>query len=187
MKNIGLVIFIASFLLSCGHKTVQIESNFTENIILKLANEYNNIYTSIINNDKNSFVEYFEIEEDFYKYLMNTIANNKKFDRRTFLVEYNTLIDNIPNGFDRIMELENLEYKYFINFNIIVILFVFEAIYLGEITDTPMNEIFDNINIKNLNMIKKLFVEEDVDIIKKYKKHIIETVFLQYGRGKYMY
>ena len=186
MKNIVCIAFLSIFIFSCNNEIIQIKSNFNENNIEYLVYEYNNIITYIINNDKDLFIEYFKYESEFYGYFLNLIANKERVNIESFLSKYNLLIENIPIEINDILknntELNNIEYKCLINFHIIMLLYILEGIHFGEINNTSMNSIFSNINIANINKIKKIFSKEDIKLFEKHKNLIINETFLKHGR-----
>ena len=184
MKNISLLLIIFFLLFSCDSHSFKIKSNFTESQVVYLSSEYNHLYNYIINHHKDLFKNYFEYEAEFYKYIFDTLTNNDYINKEIFIIKYNTMIENIPIEIDEVVinntGSNDLDYKRLINFNLILLLLTIEDINLNKITDTSMGSTFQNVNIKTINKMKKLFDVEDINIISKYKDHIWKnTGFLQ--------
>jgi len=184
MKNISFLLIIFILLFSCDSNSFKIKSNFTESQIEYLSSKYNLLYNYIVNHHKDLFKNYFEYEAEFYKYFFNTLTNNDNVNKEIFIIKYNTMIENIPIEIDEVIinntGSNNLDYKHLINFNLIFLLLTIEDINLNKITDFQIDSTFQNVNIKTINKIKKLFDIEDINIISKYKDHIWKnTGFLQ--------
>ena len=181
MKFFSFLLIIFIVLFSCDSNSFKIKSNFTENQIAYLSSEYNLLYNYLVNDHKDLFKNYFEYETEFYKYFFDTLTNNDNVNKEIFIIKYNTMIENIPIEIDEIVinntGSNDLDYKRLINFNLILLLLTIEDINLNKTTDTPMDSIFHNVNIKTINKMKKLFDIEDINIISKYKKIIITKFF----------
>ena len=177
-----IVVLLVFFISSCNNNNENIHSTITEDIIISIADEYCKIeyeiyYSSIIQ----KYDDFFNLEIDLYDYLHEICFSKAHFNRRTFMKKYNLLVNNIPKDVDNIfceyLQFNNTGYKYFLDTNLITYLYACESIFRGELD----KESFDEVNIENVNKVKKLFSKENIDNIEKNKNYLMERIFIEHN------
>ncbi|QQO09051.1 hypothetical protein [Breznakiella homolactica] len=186
-KIVLLLILLIPF-FACKNNFERIDCNFTDDIVLSLTTEYDKLeYHIYFTNLVQKYNDFFGIEDDFFNYLVRVIDINESLNEALFFDKYYKLINNIPEElniiFNEFHSLNNITYKDYTNFTVMVfILFIEEANknaeYKNRVNEVYDNKkIFENVNLNNINRIKKLFSNDDMKIIENNKINIIENIF----------
>jgi len=121
---------------------------------------------------------FYNIESEYFDYLMENINTNKEYNEKEFMEKYNKLIFSIPAELNIIFfeypELINIKYVDYINFIIYLHILIFENVYYGNIKLNDSHIInINEININNIIKIRSLFNKNDLEILDRNNELII--------------